>query len=106
MLHEHVGLHEGVRVQEQLHSLPGCQLTLQHKHLVNTHVKNIHSGGDTLSNVSVLGQALCSVLQIMMSLMSRKANLSRNCQTQCLSTVLDNNRHLDKRKGDNTLMYN
>lgn len=30
MLHEHVRLHKGLGVQQKLHSLPGCQLTLQH----------------------------------------------------------------------------
>lgn len=29
VLHEHVRLHEGVLVQQKLHSLPGCQLTLK-----------------------------------------------------------------------------
>ncbi len=30
MLHEHVRLHKRLGVQKKLHSLPGCQLTLQH----------------------------------------------------------------------------
>lgn len=30
MLHEHVRLQKGLWVQQKLHSLPGCQLTLQH----------------------------------------------------------------------------
>lgn len=29
MLHKHVRLHEGLRVQQELHSLPGRQFTLQ-----------------------------------------------------------------------------
>lgn len=30
MLNEHVRLHKGLGVQQELHSLPGCQLTLQY----------------------------------------------------------------------------
>lgn len=30
VLHKHVRLHKGVLVQQKLHSLPGCQLTLKY----------------------------------------------------------------------------
>lgn len=46
VLHEHVRLHKGLGVQQKLHSLPGCQLTLQHTHQVNTHSpeRTLHYG--------------------------------------------------------------
>ena len=41
MFHKHVGLHEGLGVQKEIHSLPGSQLTLRHKNPFRTLISQI-----------------------------------------------------------------